>query len=97
MLVKLSELENNQEGDFFALLSAKEALTTKDGKPYHRVAFRDAAEPLLSSEESLSAILELSRVQPLQVDLVRIDALRQRGWLTEEQSAALAQRAAYWK
>lgn len=42
MLVKLSELENNEEGDFFALLSAKEALTTKDGKPYYRVAFRDA-------------------------------------------------------
>jgi len=41
-LVKLSELDNGQEGDFFALLSAKEALTTKDGKPYHRVAFRDA-------------------------------------------------------
>ena len=40
--VKLSGLENGQEGDFFALLSAKEPLTTKDGKPYHRVAFRDA-------------------------------------------------------
>jgi len=53
------------------------------------VAFRDAVEPLLSSEESLSAILELSRVQPLQVDLAQIDALHRRDWLTHKQSAAL--------
>jgi PiT family inorganic phosphate transporter len=54
------------------------------------VAFRDAAEPLLSSKQSLSAILELSRVQPLQVDLARIDALLRGGWLTETRNAALA-------
>jgi 3'-5' exoribonuclease len=38
----LSDLSDGQEADFFALLSAKESLTTKDGKPYFRVAFRDA-------------------------------------------------------
>ena len=38
----LSELTHGQEADFFAMLSAKEELTTKDGKPYFRVAFRDA-------------------------------------------------------
>src|SRR5215204_6104033 len=38
----LSELTNGQEADFFALLSAKEELTTRDGKPYFRVTFRDA-------------------------------------------------------
>ena len=40
--VPLSELNNGQESNFFALLSAKEELTTRDGKPYHRVSFRDA-------------------------------------------------------
>lgn len=41
-LVALGELTNGQEGDFFALLTAKEELRTRDGKPYFRVAFRDA-------------------------------------------------------
>lgn len=38
----LSDLAHGQESDFFALLSTKEELTTRDGKPYFRVAFRDA-------------------------------------------------------
>jgi 3'-5' exoribonuclease len=38
----LAELTHGQEADFFALLSAKEELTTRDGKPYFRVTFRDA-------------------------------------------------------
>jgi 3'-5' exoribonuclease len=41
-VVPLAELTSGQEADFFALLSAKEELTTRDGKPYFRVAFRDA-------------------------------------------------------
>jgi 3'-5' exoribonuclease len=41
-LVALSAMENGQEADLFALLSAKEELKTRDGKPYFRVAFRDA-------------------------------------------------------
>ena len=40
--LRLCDLTHGQEADFFALLSAKEELTTKDGKPYFRVAFRDA-------------------------------------------------------
>lgn len=39
----LCELTNGQEADFFALLCGKEELTTRDGKPYFRVSFRDAA------------------------------------------------------
>jgi len=38
----LADLIHGQESDFYALLSAKEQLATKDGKPYFRVAFRDA-------------------------------------------------------
>lgn len=38
----LCELAPGQEGDFFALLSAKEELTTREGKPYFKVTFRDA-------------------------------------------------------
>src|SRR5688572_29011513 len=41
-VVSLSELIDAQEADFFALLSAKSEATTRDGKPYWRVSFRDA-------------------------------------------------------
>jgi 3'-5' exoribonuclease len=40
--VLLCDLSEGQEGEFFALLSNKEELKTKDGKPYFRVTFRDA-------------------------------------------------------
>lgn len=40
-IVMLSEMINGQEADLFVLMTAKEALTTRDGKPYFRVAFRD--------------------------------------------------------
>ena len=33
---------HGQEADLFALLSSKEELTTRDGKPYFKVGFRDA-------------------------------------------------------
>lgn len=41
-VVPLSELEEGQEADFFALLTEKQELTTRDGKPYFRVSFRDS-------------------------------------------------------
>ncbi len=41
-ILPLAELIHGQEADFYALLSAKEELATKDGKPYFRVTFRDA-------------------------------------------------------
>jgi 3'-5' exoribonuclease len=40
-IVMLSEMTNGQEADLFVLMTAKEELTTRDGKPYFRVAFRD--------------------------------------------------------
>lgn len=40
-VVALSEMTNGQEADLFVLLTAKEELTTRDGKPYFKVAFRD--------------------------------------------------------
>jgi 3'-5' exoribonuclease len=42
-IVALSELADGQEGEFFALLSEKQELKTRDGKPYYRVTFRDKA------------------------------------------------------
>ena len=39
----LSELADGEKADVFVLLTAKEDLTTRDGKPYCMVAFRDAA------------------------------------------------------
>jgi 3'-5' exoribonuclease len=41
-IVPLAEMTDGQEADTFVLLAAKSAGTTKDGKPYSRVAFRDA-------------------------------------------------------
>ena len=41
-IVPLSEMVNGQEADVFALMTAKQSLTTREGKPYFRVAFRDA-------------------------------------------------------
>ncbi|MBX3438048.1 MAG: HD domain-containing protein [Planctomycetaceae bacterium] len=41
-IVRLCDLEPGQLGDCFALLSARERSTTRDGKPYFRCTFRDA-------------------------------------------------------
>src|ERR1700759_4258427 len=41
-ILALCELAEGQEADFFALLTEKQELKTRDGKPYHRVTFRDA-------------------------------------------------------
>jgi 3'-5' exoribonuclease len=42
MIAEMADLANGEEGDFFALLADKQTMTTKDGKPYYRVTFRDA-------------------------------------------------------
>jgi 3'-5' exoribonuclease len=41
-IVSLSDMIVGQEADVFALLSAKEELLTKNGKPYFKVTFRDS-------------------------------------------------------
>jgi 3'-5' exoribonuclease len=41
-IVLLCEMAHEDEGDLFVLLTAKEELTTREGKPYWKVAFRDA-------------------------------------------------------
>src|SRR5262249_38206364 len=38
-----SEMSHGQEADLFVLMTAKEELTTRDGKPYFKVGFRDHA------------------------------------------------------
>jgi 3'-5' exoribonuclease len=40
-IATLSEMSHGQEADLFVLMTAKEELTTRDGKPYFRVGFRD--------------------------------------------------------
>ena len=42
-ILTLSEMTSGQEGDLFALMTVKEELTTRDGKPYFKVGFRDHA------------------------------------------------------
>ncbi len=41
-IVALSEMAHGQEADLFVLMTSKEELTTRDGKPYFKVSFRDA-------------------------------------------------------
>lgn len=41
-ICKLAELKPGAQADCFVLLSAKDRATTRDGKPYYRVTFRDA-------------------------------------------------------
>ncbi len=41
-LVPLSEMVDGQQADLFALMTSKQELTTREGKPYFKVAFRDA-------------------------------------------------------
>lgn len=40
-VVPLSEMVSGQEADVFVLMTLKEQLTTRDGKPYFKVGFRD--------------------------------------------------------
>ena len=42
-ILTLSEMVHGQEGDVFVLMTAKEELTTREGKPYFKVGFRDHA------------------------------------------------------
>jgi len=42
-IVALSEMNHGQEADLFVLMTVKEELTTRDGKPYFKVGFRDHA------------------------------------------------------
>jgi 3'-5' exoribonuclease len=42
-IVALSEMIHGQEADLFVLMTAKEELTTREGKPYFKVGFRDHA------------------------------------------------------
>jgi 3'-5' exoribonuclease len=59
--VALCEMLEGQEADFFALLSEKQELTTRDGKPYYRVTFRDARREVGFPIWSDSALAELCR------------------------------------
>ncbi len=43
MIVALSEMIHGQEANLFVLMTVKEELTTRDGKPYYKVGFRDHA------------------------------------------------------
>ena len=46
-IVSLSEMISGQEADAFVLMTAKEELKTRDGKPYFKVGFRDFAREVV--------------------------------------------------
>src|ERR1700685_1839823 len=47
-IVKLADLKTGVLADCFVLLAAKDRATTRDGKPYYRVTFRDAGRSLVA-------------------------------------------------
>lgn len=59
----LCQLANGEEADFFALFAARETLTTRDGKPYFRVTFRDAGRVVSFPIWSDSPLAEACRDQ----------------------------------
>jgi len=61
LTLPLCELGEDQEADFFAQLSDKQELKTKDGKPYFRVTFRDARREVGFPIWSDSALAEPCR------------------------------------
>jgi 3'-5' exoribonuclease len=62
-IVPLCELGEGQEADFFALLCEKLEMKTRDGKPYHRVTFRDAKREVGFPIWSDSPLAELCRTE----------------------------------
>ncbi|HEY3391643.1 MAG TPA: HD domain-containing protein [Lacipirellulaceae bacterium] len=62
-MIPLAELCEGQEADFFALLSDKQELKTRDGKPYYRVTFRDARREVGFPIWSDSSLAEVCRSQ----------------------------------
>jgi 3'-5' exoribonuclease len=62
-IVPLSALVDGQEADFFALLSEKQELKTKEGKPYFRVSFRDARREVSFPVWGDSALADTCRSQ----------------------------------
>jgi 3'-5' exoribonuclease len=41
-IIRFADLKSGQQGDCFVLLAARDRATTRDGKPYYRVTFRDS-------------------------------------------------------
>jgi 3'-5' exoribonuclease len=46
-ILTLSEMAAGQEADLFLLMTSKEQLTTREGKPYFRVGFRDGTREVV--------------------------------------------------
>jgi len=46
-ILTLSQMVAGQEADLFLLMTAKEQLTTREGKPYFRVGFRDSGREVV--------------------------------------------------
>jgi 3'-5' exoribonuclease len=80
-VITLSELCEGEETDFFALLSEKQELTTRDGKPYFRVTFRDANREVGFPIWSDSPFAEACRTQWMPGQFYKLRAtLRQTGY-----------------
>lgn len=57
-IVRLVDLKSGQQADCFVLLSGRDRATTRDGKPYYRVTFRDSGRSATAMVWSDSAWFE---------------------------------------
>jgi 3'-5' exoribonuclease len=62
-IIPLSQLLDGQEADMFVLLATKSEGTTRDGKPYWRVTFRDAGREVSFPIWSDSAFADVCKTQ----------------------------------
>ncbi|MDH3719154.1 MAG: HD domain-containing protein [Planctomycetota bacterium] len=62
-MLLLSEMVDGQVGDMFLLMTSKEASTTRDGRPYYKVAFRDAGREVNFPIWEDSALISACRDQ----------------------------------
>jgi 3'-5' exoribonuclease len=74
-LIPLSEMVEGQEADMFVLLSAKADGTTRDGKPFYRVTFRDAGREVSFPIWRDSAYFDACRDQWLPGQFYKVRAI----------------------
>lgn len=71
----MSDLATGEEGDFFALLADRQELLTKEGKPYWRVTFRDAARDVTFPVWSDSQLADACRSEWVVGEFYKLRAL----------------------
>ena len=71
-IVTLSDMTPGQEADLFVLMTSKEELTTKNGKPYFKIGFRDGVRVDLVRAERQVRAVPLDHAEGQQAEAARL-------------------------